>query len=155
MFLYRPLHKSSLDGVLSLWESDLLLAGSDGLGLGLVRSESSSDGSGLLSTEVLWKVLLALVEFSELLSLGEVDDSEDTSDGGLDFGNLGRSDVVGAGALNTELSKFLLEGDELLLELSLGLFTELESLDTGLKSVSLSFDIVAIQQQACRIHFSL
>jgi hypothetical protein len=46
----------------------------------LVLCQASSDGTGLLCAEVEWKVLLALVEQTELCSLVGVDDGEDLSD---------------------------------------------------------------------------
>lgn len=68
----------SLDSVLSLWESDLLLSlllsNSGSLELG----QSSSQGSGLLCSQVLWLVLRTLVQLSDGLSLVLVDDSQDT-----------------------------------------------------------------------------
>lgn len=43
--------------------------------------EASSDGAGLLGSEVEGKVLLVLVEDTELRALVGVDDCEDTGDG--------------------------------------------------------------------------
>lgn len=45
------------------------------LKLGLVCGQSSSDSSGLLWAEVEREVLLSLVEESQLVALGSVDDS--------------------------------------------------------------------------------
>lgn len=41
----------------------------------------SSNGSCLLSSEILWNELLVFVEFSQLVSLGKVDDGQDSSNG--------------------------------------------------------------------------
>lgn len=110
-----------LDGVLSLRESLLSLLLLDGLGLNLSSRESSSDGSGLLSTQVLGDVLLGLVELTELVSLSEVNDSKNSSNRLLDLVNLGGLNSVGGGLQDTELGKLLLKRRKLSLELSLGL----------------------------------
>lgn len=68
----------SLDSVLSLWESNLLLSllfsDSGSLELG----QSSSQSSGLLGSQVLWLVLLTLVQLSDSFSLLVVQDGQDT-----------------------------------------------------------------------------
>lgn len=70
----------SLDSVLSLWESNLLLSLLfSNLG-SFVLGQSSSQSSGLLGSQVLWLVLLTLVQFSDSLSLVLRDNSQDTSD---------------------------------------------------------------------------
>lgn len=78
-YLYRYLSNLSLDSVLSLRESDLLLSlllsGSRGLEFG----QSSSQSSGLLGSQVLWLVFLTLVQLSDSFSLLQVDDSQNTS----------------------------------------------------------------------------
>ena len=122
-----------LDGVLSLWESDLLLllllSGSGSLELG----QSSSQGSGLLGSQVLWLVLLTLVQLSDSLSLLLVDDSQDT-------GNV-LSDSVDSwkrwlGQLgNLKLSKLLLQVKKLRLQLLLRLGSQFVRLNTGLYEI--------------------
>ena len=49
-----------------------------GHALGVLWRQTAADGTGLLRAEVEWQVLLLLVEDSELRSLVDVDDGEDT-----------------------------------------------------------------------------
>lgn len=126
-------HKTylSLDSVLSLGESLLSLLLLESLSLSLSNSESSSDSSGLLDTEILGDVLLVLVELTELLSLSEVDDSQDSGNRLSDLRDLGRFDALGR-LLDAELGELLLETGKLLLKLSLVLVTKFRSLNTNL-----------------------
>jgi hypothetical protein len=62
-----PEHHLSLDGVLSLGEVDLLLLLLLGDETGFVLGESSTDGTGVLGTEIQRSVLFALVEESARL----------------------------------------------------------------------------------------
>lgn len=76
--IIKPYTKLSLKSELSLWVSDSGLLSSDSL-LGLFSvSEGSSEGSGLLGSQVLWNVLLTGVEGSDGGSLLQVDDGEDS-----------------------------------------------------------------------------
>jgi hypothetical protein len=69
-----------LDGILPLRKvSRSLLRLQQGL-LTLVLAQASSDGTGLLWSEVEWEVFLVLVEEAELGSLVGVDDCEDLGD---------------------------------------------------------------------------
>lgn len=81
--LHRPAHfhlSLCLDSVLSLREMNgALLRLLQGL-LALVLRQASSDGTGLLWSEVEWEVLLVLVEQAELRALVGVDDCEDLGD---------------------------------------------------------------------------
>lgn len=97
--------------------------------------KSSSNSSGLLGSEILGGVLLALVELTELVSLGEVDNGQNLGDGSSNVTNSSVSEGVG-NLLDSQLLKFLLEVDKLLLELSLGLLSEFDSLNLGLNFVS-------------------
>jgi hypothetical protein len=70
-----------LDGILPLGKvSRSLLRLQQGL-LALVLAQASSDGTGLLRSEVEGEVFLVLVEEAELCSLVGVDDCEDFGDG--------------------------------------------------------------------------
>lgn len=62
-------------GKVSLALLDLL----EGLALLLV-AEAASDGTSLLGTEIEGEVLLVLVEETELLTLGSVDDGQNSGD---------------------------------------------------------------------------
>lgn len=128
--------KLSLDSILSLRESLLLLLLLNSLSLGLGSRESSSNSSGLLGTQVLGDVLLGLVELTKLISLGKVDDSQDSSNRLSDLRDLSRLDIVAGSLLNTELGKLLLEARKLGLKLSLGLVAQFRSLNTNLKITS-------------------
>lgn len=121
-----------LDGVLSLGESLLSLLLLEGLGLSISDRESSSDSTGLLGAEVLGDVLLGLVELTELLSLSDVDDSQDSGNGLSNLGDLVGLDLVAGSLLDGELVKLLLEAGKLLFELSLSLVAKFRSLNTNL-----------------------
>lgn len=69
-----------LDGKLPLREVNVLLALLLGDKRSLVLGESSADGAGLLWSEVEGKVLLVLVEETELGALVGLDDCQDTGD---------------------------------------------------------------------------
>ena len=120
----------SLDSVLSLWESDLLLSllfsnlGSFELG------QSSSQSSGLLGSQVLWLVLLTLVQFSDSLSLVLRDNSQDTSDVLSDSVDLWQR--WSGQFLNLQFGQFLLQFNQLVFQLFLGLGSQFVSFNTGL-----------------------
>lgn len=97
----------------------------------LSNSKSPSDSSGLLGTEVLGNVLLVLVELTELLSLGEVDNSQDSGNGLSNLRDLSGLNTLGR-LLDAELGELLLETGKLLLKLSLVLVTKFRSLNTNL-----------------------
>lgn len=123
----------SLEGVSSLGEVGLLLGSLGGLGRGLGSGESSSDGSGLLASEVLGEELLVLVELTDLLSLGEVENGQNSGNVLSDIVDLGELTALGtAELLDTESSELSLELDELALKLSLGESREFGSLHFGL-----------------------
>jgi len=84
-----PHHLSlSLDGIFPLGKvSRPLLRLQQGL-LALVLAQASSDGTGLLRSEVEGEVFLVLVEEAELCSLVGVDDCEDLGDGLSDIMDL-------------------------------------------------------------------
>lgn len=69
-----------LDGKLPLGEVNVLLALLLGDKRSLVLGESSANGAGLLWSEVEGKVLLVLVEETELGALIGLDDCQDTGD---------------------------------------------------------------------------
>lgn len=71
---------SYLDGVLPLGEVDLLLSLALRLHGGLVLGHTAAELTGELGAEVKRKVLLVLVEETELGALVGVDDGENTSD---------------------------------------------------------------------------
>jgi hypothetical protein len=128
----------SLDSKLALREVSKLLLLSDSLLAGLVLGQTATDGAGLLGTEIQGSVLLALVEQTKLVTLGLVDDSQDTGDSlassttiiqvskihgmgydtGAQFLHLLESSSS-SDLLDTERGKLLLELIELLGKLSL------------------------------------
>lgn len=69
-----------LDGILALREVHVLLALLLGDERSLVLGESSTDGTGVLGSEVEREVLLVLVEEAELDALVGLDDGQDTGD---------------------------------------------------------------------------
>jgi len=71
----------SLDSKLALREVSKLLLLLDGLLVGLNLGQTTTDGAGLLGTEIQGGVLLGLVEQTKLFTLGLVDDGQDASDG--------------------------------------------------------------------------
>lgn len=71
----------SLEGDLPLGEVNVLLVLLLGDSRSLLGSQSSSDGTGLLVSEVKGEVLGLLVELPEVLPLLLVDDSEDSGNG--------------------------------------------------------------------------
>lgn len=123
----------SLESVSSLGEVGLLLGGLGGLESGLGRGESSSDGSGLLASEILGHELLVLVELSDLLSLGQVEHGQNSGNVLSDIVDLGELTALGATELlHSESGELSLELDELALKLSLGESREFGSLHFGL-----------------------
>lgn len=70
-----------LDSVLPLRKVGLLLLRLQSLPCRLVLGQPSPDGTGSLDTEIEGQVFLALVEDAQLLTLGSVDDGQDTGDG--------------------------------------------------------------------------
>lgn len=74
-----------LDGVLPLGEVDGALALTVGGAGSLVLGKTAADLAGLLDAEVEGKVLLALVEQTELGALVGVDDGQDAGDGLADI----------------------------------------------------------------------
>lgn len=78
IYIHEQYLSLSLNSEFSLREGNSLLSG---LVSGLVSFELgqlSSDGSGLLGSQVLWLVLLTGVESSDVFSLVQVNDSQDT-----------------------------------------------------------------------------
>ena len=67
------------EGELALWESALAAQLLGGLERLLVLGESATDRSGLAVSQVLWDVLLALIELPQVLLLGLVDHGENAS----------------------------------------------------------------------------
>lgn len=124
--------KLGFDGVLSLRESFLALLLFKSLGLGLWWRKSSSDGSSLLGTEIFGDILLGLVELTKLLSLSEVDDSQNSGNGLSNLRDLSWLNIVVGSLLDTEFGELLLETSELFLKLSLGLVAKFRSFNTNL-----------------------
>lgn len=111
----------------------LLLGSLGSLGSGLGRGESSSDSSGLLTSEILGQELLVLVELTDLLSLGEVENGQNSGNVLSDIVDLGELTALGTTELlDTEVSELSLELDKLALKLSLGESREFGSLHFGL-----------------------
>lgn len=123
----------SLKSVSSLGEVSALLGGLGGLGRSLGRGESSSDGSGLLTSQILGHELLVLVELSDLLSLGQVENGQNSGNVLSHVVDLGELSALGSSELlDSESGELGLELDELALELSLGKSREFGSLHFGL-----------------------
>lgn len=69
-----------LDGELSDWKSSHAGQRLWSLNRALVLVEGTTDSTGLLVTKICWLVLLSLVELSQVLLLGLVDDGQNASD---------------------------------------------------------------------------
>lgn len=120
----------SLDGELSLGESDGSLLGLFGLDRLFFLGQSSSQSSGLLGSQVLGDVLLAFVEASDGFSLVLVDDSQNSGDVLSDNVDSGQRSLLDL--LHSQGGQLLLELNELRLQFFLGLGSDLVSLDHGL-----------------------
>lgn len=117
----------SLDSVDLLGERGLLLSSLDSQSGGILLGQGSSQSSGLLGSQVLWKVLLASVESSDVLSLSSVDHSQHSSNvlsDGTDLWN-GRSGQL----LHLQRGQLLLQLSQLLLQLFLGLGFQFSNFD--------------------------
>lgn len=79
-----------LDGVFSLRKVDLSLSLLHSDSRSLKLSQSSSQSSSLLCSQVLWLVLLTLVQLSDSLSLLLVDGGQNTSNVPSDSLNFGQ-----------------------------------------------------------------
>lgn len=102
----------------------------------------SSQSSGLLSSQVLWLVLLTGVEGSDRVSLVQVDDGQNTGNvlsDGTDLWQRWLGEL-----LNLQVGKLLLQGDKLLLQLILGLGTQFVSSQTGLVDVSIVIKMIVV-----------
>jgi hypothetical protein len=86
----------SLDSELALREVSKLLLLSDSLLASLVLGQTAADSTSLLGAKVKRSVLLGLVEETELITLGLVDDGQDASNG-LAGGTTGDKEVSSCG----------------------------------------------------------
>lgn len=120
----------SLESVDSLWESNSLLSGLQGDSSSIFLGQSSSDGSGLLLSQVLWNVLLTSVQSSDVSSLVSSDHSQNSGDVLSDEGDLWDSWL--GQLLDLEGSQFLLQLSQLGLQLLLGLSSQFCNVNTGL-----------------------
>lgn len=84
-FLHRAPTLLRLDSVIPLGEVPLPLLLLLGDAAGLILGEGTAQGAGLLGSQVEREVLLLLVEETELVALGGVDDGQDTGDGFADI----------------------------------------------------------------------
>lgn len=122
----------SLEGDLPLGEVNVLLVLLLGDSRSLLGSQSSSDGTGLLVSEVKGEVLGLLVELPEVLPLLLVDDSEDSGNGLADSVDLGQLASRATGdLLHPQRGKLSLELGKLLQKVLLALGLELEGSDLG------------------------
>lgn len=117
----------SLEGVNLLWEGKSTLSGLLSDSGGILGRQGSSQSSGLLGSQVLRDVLLAGVQGSDVLSLVGVDDSQDTGnvlsdDADVWDGRLGQ-------LLHLQGGQLLLQLQQLLLQLLLGLGSQLSGFD--------------------------
>lgn len=130
IILEKPLDPLSLNGELLGWEGNGSLASLDSLAGLVLLGEGTSDGSGLLHSQVLWNVLLSSVESSDRLSLLQVDHSENSGDVLSNLLDLWKR--RSAKLLHLQSGQLLLQVDQLLLELFLRLCSQFACLDCSL-----------------------
>ena len=114
----------------SNWEVGFLLLGLQQLLLQLISLEGSSEGTGLLNSQILWLELGLFIDLLQFISLLADDDS-------LNSSNILSDDLdvqeVGSGStsdlLDSQLEEFLLHSIQLLLEVFVGLISQFESFD--------------------------
>lgn len=121
----------SLDSVDLLWVSKKLLLGLLGQSGSILLRQSSSQSSGLLGSQVLWNVLLTSVESSDVFSLGSVDDGQNSSDVLSDNRDLWNSWL--GQLLDLQRGQLLLQLDQLLFQLVLGLASQFGNFNTSLE----------------------
>ena len=95
----------------------------------LLGRQTTADSTGLLRAEIQRKVLLVLVEESELRSLLEVDDGQDTRDRLAEVVDSVQLSPGGSNLLNAQLAELRLELAERLQQVLLALAPESTSLD--------------------------
>lgn len=106
-YYYTSTITLSLEGVLSLGESNGSLSSLFGLLRLFFLGQSSSQSSGLLGSQVLGQVLLTFVEASDGFSLVLVDDSQDSGNVLSHQRDLGQGSLLGL--LDSQRGQLLLE----------------------------------------------